>query len=77
MSNGSAFVFNLRFSEARLFNLAYLNMLGSSSVQFIDKPVYYWDLGMSSTVATTNVEDTDNVTVYSDVLNTRGRLPRY
>lgn len=55
--------------------LAYLNMLGSSSVQFIDKSIYYWDLGMSSTVATTNVEDADNVTFYSDALNTCGWLP--
>ena len=75
VSNGSAFVPNLRFSEDGLFNLAYLNMLGSSSVQFIDKSVYYWGLGMSSTVATTNVEDADNVTVYSDALNTCGWLP--
>lgn len=68
-NNGFAFVPGLRFSEDRLLNLAYLGLIQDSKVGLIDSPVYYWDLGNSSTVAYSKVEDADNVRLYWEALN--------
>ena len=46
LNGGEAFPVGLKFSEDRLFNLAYLKAMGDSVVTFCYKPVYYWDLAI-------------------------------
>ncbi|MDN0064727.1 glycosyltransferase family 2 protein [Collinsella ihumii] len=47
----------LRFSEDRLFNLAVLDTMGDSEIALVDVPIYYWDLGLSSTVGNASPDD--------------------
>lgn len=54
----------LRFSEDRILNLGYLKYLGEGSVEFMDYPIYCWDLGESGTVGRIGVEDVISIGAY-------------
>lgn len=60
-NGGGAFPVGLKFSEDRLFNLAYLKAMGDSEVVFCHQPIYYWDLGLSSTVAKVSPDDSKSL----------------
>ena len=45
----SLFPTGLRFSEDRLFNIAFLTICVNGKVIFAKTPLYYWDLGASGT----------------------------
>lgn len=66
LNGGEAFPVGLKFSEDRLFNLAYLKAMGDSVVTFCYKPVYYWDLGLSSTVATVLPDDSKSLIPFAE-----------
>lgn len=48
---------NLRFSEDRLFNIAYLKLVGRQRVEFIPQSLYFWDLAKSNTCARVRCDD--------------------
>lgn len=54
---GGVFPVGIRLSEDRLFNLSYLNVMGHERVLFDSRPLYYWDLGESKTVALPSERD--------------------
>lgn len=56
----------VRFSEDRLFNIAYLTLPGVSRVLFWpSSPIYCWDLGESSTVGKVNPEDGSDIPLFA------------
>lgn len=71
-NGGNAFPVGLKFSEDRLFNLAYLKAIGDSRVAFCYKPVYYWDLGLSSTVAMPSPADPKSLVLFTEAADTMG-----
>lgn len=62
------FPVGVRFSEDRLFNIAYLQATGEGTVVFEATPVYCWDFGESSTAAVIKAEDAKGLTVYHERL---------
>lgn len=54
---GAPFPCRLRFSEDRLFNLAVLETIGNGEIALLDAAIYYWDLGLSSTVMNLSLDD--------------------
>lgn len=71
-NGGDAFPVGLKFSEDRLFNLAYLKAMGDSEVAFNYSPIYYWDLGLSSTVAKASPHDPESLIVFSEAVDAMG-----
>lgn len=47
----------IKFSEDRLFNIAFLKALGREPVEFVPEALYYWDFGESGTCARVSVDD--------------------
>ncbi|MBS5462016.1 MAG: glycosyltransferase family 2 protein [Collinsella sp.] len=47
----------IKFSEDRLFNIAFLEALGREPVEFVPEALYYWDFGESGTCACVSVDD--------------------
>ena len=68
-ANGKAFPEGLKFSEDRLFNLLYLDVASDSAVTFDYEALYYWDLGLSSTVGSVSVEDAASLYEYREALS--------
>ena len=58
------FPVGLKFSEDRLLNIAYLKGLGGALVEFVPVPLYYWDLGKSSTCAQVRSDDAKSLRRY-------------
>lgn len=58
----------LKFSEDRLFNIAYLRMLGSSRVALSERPLYCWDRGASRTVGVVRSDDARGLPIYEERL---------
>ena len=54
----------LRFSEDRLFNIAYLKLVGRQRVEFIPQPLYFWDLAKSNTCAQVRGDDACSLTSF-------------
>lgn len=71
-NDGNAFPVGLKFSEDRLFNLAYLKAMGDSEVAFDYSPIYYWDLGLSSTVAKASPDDSESLIAFSGAVDAMG-----
>lgn len=71
-NGGNAFPVGLRFSEDRLFNLAYLKAMGDSGVVFDYTPVYCWDLGLSSTVARVSAGDPGSLIAFAGAAEAMG-----
>lgn len=71
-NGGDAFPVGLKFSEDRLFNLAYLKAMGGSRVMFDYRPVYYWDLGLSSTVAKVSPDDPKSLIAFAEAADVMG-----
>lgn len=71
-NGGEAFPVGLKFSEDRLFNLAYLMAMGDSKVELCYKPVYYWDLGLSSTVAKPSPADPRSLVLFTEAAAAMG-----
>ena len=72
LNGGEAFPIDLKFSEDRLFNLAYLKEMGDSEVAFCYEPVYYWDLGLSSTVAQVLPDDSKSLIDFAEAARVMG-----
>lgn len=72
VTDGKPFPEGVKFSEDRLFNLCCLKAMGTSVVRFDYSPVYYWDLGLSSTVAKVAIEDAKTLVSYGRALDTLG-----
>lgn len=68
-TGGEPFPVGLRFSEDRLFNLCCLKVMGAADVRFDYSPIYYWDLGLSLTVARPAFEDANTLIPYKKALN--------
>ncbi len=54
----------LRFSEDRLLNIAYLNILGNNTVEFCSDALYYWDLDESSTCSAARIGDSEALKLF-------------
>ena len=68
LAGGAAFPVGLRFSEDRLFNLCCLSALGERDVLFDYQPIYFWDMGLSSTVAQVKPGDAEVLIPYRAAL---------
>lgn len=55
------FPLRVRFSEDRLFNLAFLQSNPTQNVEFLSTPIYNWDYDESSTAAVIEDSDIDNL----------------
>ena len=51
------FPYGIKFSEDRLFNIAFLKALGREFVEFVPDPLYFWDLAESATCLSVNAGD--------------------
>lgn len=71
-NGGDAFPAGLKFSEDRLFNLAYLKAMGDSGVVCDYSPIYCWDLGSSSTVAKVSPDDPESLIAFSKAADAMG-----
>lgn len=71
-NGGNAFPVGLKFSEDRLFNLAYLKAMGDAEVTFNCAPIYYWDLGLSLTVAKASPDDPESLIAFSKAVDAMG-----
>lgn len=71
-NGGDAFPAGLKFSEDCLFNLAYLKAMGNSGVVCDYAPIYYWDLGSSSTVAKVSPDDPESLIAFSEAADAMG-----
>lgn len=66
LSGFGPFPRGVRFSEDRLFNIAYLTLPDVSRVLFWpSSPIYCWDLGESSTVGKVNPEDGADIPLFA------------
>ena len=59
----------IRFSEDRLFNIAYLKMLKSTPVEFVPDQLYYWDVSESQTFMTVHEDDAESMDKFIDVVS--------
>lgn len=66
---GRLFPEGLKFSEDRLFNLLYLDAIDGGTVLLDYAPVYYWDLGLSSTVSKPSSNDAAGLVAYKAALD--------
>lgn len=60
---------NLRFSEDKLFNLAFLASLDDEEIVLSGHPVYYWDLGSSNTCAVVRVDDAEEILPFREAVD--------
>lgn len=67
-TDGAVFPENIKFSEDRLFNLLYLDEIADGAAVFRYTPIYYWDLGLSSTVAHISLDDAKTLHAYRSEL---------
>lgn len=68
-TDGEVFPEGLKFSEDRLFNLRYLSILGDKPVLFDYSAIYYWDMGLSSTVAHVSSGDAESLIAFRKALD--------
>ena len=66
---GELFPEGLKFSEDRLFNLLYLDVIDGGTVLLDYAPIYYWDLGLSSTVGKLSPDDVAGLVAYKAALD--------
>lgn len=58
----------VRFSEDRLFNLAFLAFLGEEGVVLSGHPLYYWDLESSGTCSVVRPSDAESLRSFKNAL---------
>jgi glycosyltransferase involved in cell wall biosynthesis len=54
----------IKFSEDRLFNIAFLKALGREYIEFVPDPLYYWDLAESGTCLHVSADDAKTLSPY-------------
>lgn len=63
------FPLNLRFSEDRLFNIAYLRLLEDQQIEFVPVDLYFWDYESSQTCGTLHNDDACSLLVFHNIVN--------
>lgn len=58
----------LRFSEDRLFNIAYLRLLEQQSVEFMPVDLYYWNYEGSQTCGSLHDDDASSIVVFNNIV---------
>lgn len=66
---GGPFPLGVRMSEDRLFNLAYLRLVGSNSVLFDNNPAYFWDLNESRTTSRPSAAEVGDWGQFDEIVN--------
>lgn len=62
------FPLNLRFSEDRLFNIAYLRLLKDQQIEFVPVDLYFWDYESSQTCGTLHNDDARSLIVFHNIV---------
>ena len=64
----------IKFSEDRLFNIAFLKVLGRKSVEFVPEPLYFWDLAESGTCLRVSESDVRTLPPYLEKVANLGAI---